>query len=108
MRLRRASVVLLVGPIILLALAAWFVVLSLHVEPAGWKWVSLDVPLPVAMGESRYTFVEPDGGYHGVALRMDRRSGQLDTVCVFLPGGGATHLPAPNCTQRDAGVPVRL
>jgi hypothetical protein len=108
MRLRRAGVVSLIGPIILLALAAWCGVLSLHVEPVGWKWVSLDVPLPVGVGVSRYTFVEHDGGYHSVALRMNRRSGQLETACVFLPGGEATHSLDPKCTQPGAGIPVRF
>lgn len=106
--MRRANVVSLIGPIILLVLAGWCGVVSLHVEPIGWKWVSLDVPLPVAMGVSHYTFVEPDGGYHGVALRMNRHSGQLDTACVFLPGGEGTLALDPNCTQPGAGVPVRL
>lgn len=98
----------LIAPIILLALAAWCGVLSLHVEPVGWKWVSLDAPLPVGVGVSRYAFAEPDGGYHSIALRMNHRSGLLDTACVFLPGGQATLSQDPNCTKPGAGVPVRL
>ena len=98
----------LIGPMILVALAAWCGVLSLRVEPSGLTWVSLDAPLPAAVGVSRYTFVEPDGGFRGVALRMNRSSGQLDTACVFLPGGAASLAVDPKCTKLGAGVPVRL
>ena len=108
MRLDRHRGALPIGPIILIVLAVCCGTVSLHAEPDGWKWISLDVPLPVAMGVSPYTFVEPDGGYHVVALRLNHSSGQLDTACLFQPGGGATLSSDPNCTQPVAVVPVRL
>jgi len=98
----------LIAPIILLALAACCGVLSLHVEPVGWRGVSLDAPLPVGPGVSRYAFAEPDGGYHSIALRMNDRSGQLHTACVFLPDGEATLSKDPNCTKPGASVPIKL
>ena len=95
-----------IGPIILLALAAGCGVLGRDVQPLGWKWVSLDAALPVAAGTSRFSFVEPDGGYHGVAVRAKRRGGWNETDCAFLPNGDPIAVQGPPCPR--GGAPLRL
>ena len=95
----------LIGPGILLALAGVLGLLGMKVQPEGWQETSLEAPMNLAIGTSRYVFTEPQGGYHVVALQMDRRVGNTDTTCLFEATASHPRYSDEHCSNSSPEAP---